>query len=70
MSFNSKYNKDDSLVNVILSEMSMDGEDKSDRLKAYYQDANSKDKKTINDIFMFITGWTLDTLISRDFTGE
>jgi len=52
------------LIHRIMNEMFSDDGDDSDRLAALYVNANDQEKAILDNAFMCLCGWKLETLIT------
>jgi hypothetical protein len=53
-----------SLSNYIAREIDTDDDDQSERVVNDYNNATEQQKKAVDDIFIGLTGWSLETLIA------
>ena len=53
------------LIPTIMSEMESDGENESDRLLAYYLRCNTQEKAVVDNVLMYLCGWTFETLLGK-----
>jgi hypothetical protein len=60
-----EVNDMDQIIPMIFDEMGSDEENDSDELVAYYNGASSEQRAAINDICIFLCGWSLETIFER-----
>jgi hypothetical protein len=51
-----------SIISVISREMASDDYDESDKLEAYYFSLKPKEKKIVDEVMMFLCGWTFESI--------
>ena len=55
----------DQIIPMIFEEMSSDGENDSKELVAYYNGADSEQRAALNDMCIYLCGWSLETIFER-----
>jgi hypothetical protein len=50
------------IIPMIFDEMGSDGENDSDELVQYYNGASSEQRAAMNDMCIFLCGWSLETV--------
>ena len=55
----------DQIIPIIFMEMGSDGENDSDELVQYYNGASSEQRAAMNEMCIFLCGWTLETIFER-----
>jgi hypothetical protein len=61
-------NMDEKVQNIIptlFAEIESDGENESDKLLAYYLRCNTQERDVMNNVLMYICGWTFETLLAK-----
>ena len=53
------------LIPTIMSEMESDEENDSDELLAYYLRCNTQEKAVVDNVLMYLCGWTFETLLGK-----
>jgi hypothetical protein len=53
------------LIPTIMSEIESDQENESDRLLAYYLRCNTQEKAVVDNVLMYLCGWTFETLLGK-----
>jgi hypothetical protein len=53
------------LIPTIMSEMESDGENESDELLAYYLSCNTQEKAVVDNVLMYLCGWTFKSLLGK-----
>ena len=53
------------LIPTIMSEMESDEENESDRLLAYYLRCNTQEKAVVDNVLMYLCGWSFETLLGK-----
>jgi hypothetical protein len=59
---------DDKIQNIIptlFAEIESDGCNESNRLLAYYLQCNAQEKDVVDNVLMYICGWTFETLLGK-----
>jgi hypothetical protein len=60
-----KYNKNVDIIPTILRELITDDSNESESFIRYYNELNNDERKIVDNILMFITGWSFDTLYNK-----
>ena len=55
----------DQIIPMIFDEMGSDGEKDSEELVAYYNGVSSEQRAAMNEMCMFLCGWSLETILGR-----
>jgi hypothetical protein len=55
----------DEIIPTIFSEMESDGENQSSQLFAYYHACNSAERAVVDNIMMYLCGWTFPTILKK-----
>ena len=55
----------DQIIPIIFDEMGSDDENDSDELVEYYNGASSEQRAAMNDMCIFLCGWSLETIFER-----
>ena len=55
----------DQIIPMIFDEMGSDGENDSEELVAYYNGVSSEQRAAMNEMCMFLCGWSLETILER-----
>jgi hypothetical protein len=45
--------------------MESDGENESEELLGYYLECNTQEKAVVNNVLMYICGWSFETLLEK-----
>jgi hypothetical protein len=53
------------LIPTIMSEMESDGDNDSDQFLAYYLRCNTQEKAVVDNVLMYLCGWTFETLLGK-----
>jgi hypothetical protein len=53
------------LIPTLYLEMESDGENESEELLAYYLDCNQQERDVVDNVLMYICGWTFETLLGK-----
>jgi hypothetical protein len=59
---------DDKIQNIIptlFAEIESDGENESEALLDYYLDCNAQERDVVDNVLMYICGWTFETLLGK-----
>jgi hypothetical protein len=67
--------KINNIIPTLMGEIESDMENESDRLLNYYMECNSQEKAVVNNIMMYLCGWSFETLLEKcgikvDESGE
>ena len=57
--------KINNIIPTLMVEIESDGCNESDRLLAYYLACNAEQRDVVNNVMMYICGWTFDTLLEK-----
>jgi len=57
--------KINNIIPILYAEMESDGENESDRLLKYYLRCNAQERAVIDNVMMYICGWTFETLLRK-----
>jgi hypothetical protein len=57
--------KINNIVPTIYAEMESDRENESRALLGYYMECNTQEKAVVNNIMMYICGWSFETLLEK-----
>jgi hypothetical protein len=57
--------KINNIIPTLMGEIESDMENESDRLLNYYMECNSQEKAVVNNIMMYLCGWTFETLLEK-----
>jgi hypothetical protein len=55
----------DQIIPMIFDEMGSDGENDSDELVDYYNGASTEQRTAMNDMCIYLCGWSLETVFGR-----
>lgn len=53
------------IISTLQEAIREDDENESAKLIAFYEDSNEAKKEVINDVFIYICGWGIDSLIQK-----
>jgi hypothetical protein len=53
------------LIPTIFAEMESDGENESEELLEYYLHCNQQERDVVDNVLMYICGWTFETLLGK-----
>ena len=53
------------IIPTIYAEMESDGENESKALLGYYMECNTHEKDVVNNVMMYICGWSFETLLDK-----
>jgi hypothetical protein len=53
------------IIPMLYAEMESDGENESEALLGYYMECNSQEKAVVNNVMMYLCGWTFETLLEK-----
>ena len=67
--------KINNIIPTLMGEIESDMENESGRLLAYYTRCNSQEKAVVNNVMMYLCGWSFETLLEKcdikiDESGE
>jgi len=57
--------KINNLIPTIFAEMESDGDNESEKLLAYYLDCNVQERAVVDNVLMYLCGWTFETLLVK-----
>jgi hypothetical protein len=57
--------KVDLLIPALMQEMQSDGENESKELLRYYTGCNSQERAVINNVMIYLCGWSFETLLEK-----
>ena len=57
--------KINNIIPTLYVEMESDGENESDRLLNYFLHCNREERAIIDNVMMYICGWTFETLLEK-----
>lgn len=55
----------DNIIPKILEEMNSDDENESEKFLDYYQGCNSAEKSAMNEMCIYLCGWSLETIFEK-----
>jgi hypothetical protein len=55
----------DQIISIIYEEMGSDGENDSEELAEYYNGASTEQRAAMNEMCMFLCGWSLETIFAN-----
>ena len=53
------------IIPTLYTEMESDGENESKALLGYYRECNSQEKAVVNNVMIYICGWSFETLLEK-----
>ena len=53
------------LIHTLYAEMESDGENESEELLEYYLHCNQQERDVVDNVLMYICGWTFETLLAK-----
>ena len=53
------------IIPTLMGEIESDGENESDKLLAYYLQCNTQEKAVINNVMIYLCGWSFETLLEK-----
>jgi hypothetical protein len=53
------------LIPTLYAEMETDGENESEELLEYYLNCNQQERDVVDNVLMYICGWTFETLLTK-----
>ena len=53
------------IIGTIFAEMESDGENESEELLEYYLRCTTKERAVVDNVLMYICGWTFETLLGK-----
>jgi hypothetical protein len=57
--------KINSIIPTLYAEMESDGENESEELLNYFLRCNAQERAVIDNVMMYICGWTFETLLEK-----
>jgi hypothetical protein len=54
-----------SIIPTLYLEMESDGENDSEELLEYYLNCNQQERDVVDNVLMYICGWTFETLLGK-----
>ena len=57
--------KINNIIPTIYAEMESDGENESKRLLRYFLRCNTQERAVIDNVMMYLCGWTFETLLAK-----
>jgi hypothetical protein len=57
--------KINNIIPTLFAEIESDGENESRALFGYYTECNSQEKAVVNNVMMYLCGWTFETLLEK-----
>ena len=57
--------KINNIIPTLFAEMESDGENESEELLNYYLRCNSQERAVVDNVLMYICGWTFETLLAK-----
>jgi hypothetical protein len=53
------------IIPTLYAEMESDGKNESKALLGYYMECNSPEKAVVNNVMIYICGWSFETLLEK-----
>jgi hypothetical protein len=53
------------IIPMLMGEIESDGENESDKLFAYYLRCNIQERAVINNVMIYLCGWSFETLLEK-----
>jgi len=53
------------IIPILYAEIESDGENESKALLRYYMECNSQERAVVNNVMMYICGWSFETLLEK-----
>lgn len=53
------------IIPVLMGEIESDGENESDLLLNYYLRCNAQEKAVVNNVMIYLCGWSFETLLEK-----
>jgi hypothetical protein len=53
------------IIPTIFAEIESDGCNESEKLLAYYLDCTAKERAVVDNVLMYLCGWTFETLLGK-----
>jgi hypothetical protein len=57
--------KSENIIPILMGEIESDRENESRKLLSYYMRCNRQEKAVVNNVFLYICGWTLPTILKK-----
>jgi hypothetical protein len=57
--------KIDNIIPTLMEEIASDGKNESKKLLLYYVRCKRQEKAVVNNIFLYICGWTFPTILKK-----
>jgi hypothetical protein len=57
--------KINNIIPILYAEIESDGENESKALLGYYMECNSQERAVVNNVMMYICGWSFETLLEK-----
>jgi hypothetical protein len=57
--------KINNIIPLLYAEIESDGENESKALLGYYMECNSQERAVVNNVMMYICGWSFETLLEK-----
>ena len=57
--------KINNIIPTIFAEITSDGENESEELLHYYMRCNSQERAVVNNVMIYICGWSFETLLEK-----
>ena len=57
--------KINNIIPTLYTEIESDGENESKALLGYYMECNVQEKAVVNNVMMYICGWSFETLLEK-----
>jgi hypothetical protein len=57
--------KINNIIPTLMGEIASDGQNESRKLLKYYMQCNRQEKAVVNNILMYICGWTFPTILKK-----
>jgi len=55
----------DNILPTLFAEIASDGENESEELLCYYQGCNTEERAVVNNVMIYICGWSFETLLEK-----
>ena len=53
------------IIPMLMGEIESDGENESDKLLAYYLRCNTQERAVVNNVMIYLCGWSFETLLEK-----
>ena len=57
--------KINNIIPTLMGEIESDGENESRKLLLYYMRCSRQEKTVVNNVFMYLCGWTFPTILKK-----